>query len=136
MDKNELLKVLTPSFYDFVKAFLVAVVIFLASKLHLVSARLSALVIALPFTSIFTMLWMRHDSQVPEQATRVAKIADHAYYTFWFVLPTLPMFLVIPWMLRRGHGFYGTLVVNAALTTALFWLLVVVLKKFTSIELM
>jgi hypothetical protein len=39
-------------------------------------------------------------------------------------------------MLRKGHGFYFTLFVNAALTTALFWLLVVILKKFTNIELM
>jgi hypothetical protein len=39
-------------------------------------------------------------------------------------------------MLRKGHGFYFTLFVNAMLTTALFWLLVVILKRFTNIELM
>ena len=48
----------------------------------------------------------------------------------------MPMFLVIPWMLKKGYGFYFTLGINAVMTTALFWLLVITLKKFTSIELM
>lgn len=136
MDKNELIKVLTPSSYDVIKILMTAVIILFVTKLQLLSDRLSALLIALPLTSILAMIWMRHESKVPDEAKRIASIADHAYYTFWFVLPTLPMFLVIPWMLRKGHGFYFTLSVNAVLTTALFWLLVVVLKKFTSIELM
>ncbi len=136
MDKTELLKVLTPSLFDVVKIVLTAVIILLVTKLQLVSDKLSALLIALPLTSILAMLWMRHESKVPDEATRIESIANHAYYTFWFVLPTLPMFLVIPWMLRKGYGFYLTLGVNALLTTALFWLLVVTLKKFTSIELM
>ena len=136
MDKNELLKVLTPSSQDVVKIFLTAVIILIVTKLQLLSDRLSALLIALPLTSILAMIWMRHESKIPNQAIRIESIANHAYYTFWFVLPTLPMFLVIPWMLRKGHGFYFTLFVNATLTTALFWLLVVILKKFTNIELM
>jgi hypothetical protein len=136
MDKNELLKALTPNLFDVVKILLTAVIILVVTKLQLVSDKLSALLIALPLTSILAMIWMRHESKVTEQATRIESIANHAYYTFWFVLPTMPMFLVIPWMLRKGHGFYLTLGVNALLTTALFWLLVVTLKKFTNIELM
>tara|TARA_B100000900_G_C20519326_1_gene691483 strand:+ start:339 stop:749 length:411 start_codon:yes stop_codon:yes gene_type:complete len=136
MDKNELLKVFTPSSHDIVKILLTAVIILIVTKLQLLSDRLSALLIALPLASILAMIWMRHESKIPDQATRIESIANHAYYTFWFVLPTLPMFLVIPWMLRKGHGFYFTLLVNAMLTTALFWLLVAILKKFTNIELM
>jgi len=136
MDKNELLKALTPSFFDVVKILFTAVIILLVTKLQLVSDKLSALLIALPLTSILAMIWMRHEVKVANQATRIESIANHAYYTFWFVLPTMPMFLVIPWMLRKGYGFYFTLFANALLTAALFWLLVFVLKKFTSIELM
>jgi hypothetical protein len=136
MDKNELLKALTPNLFDVVKILLTAVIILVVTKLQLVSDKLSALLIALPLTSILAMIWMRHETKVAEQATRIESIANHAYYTFWFVLPTMPMFLVIPWMLRKGSGFYFTLGVNALLTTVLFWLLVVTLKKFTSIELM
>lgn len=136
MDKNELLKALTPNLFDVVKILLTAVVILVVTKLQLVSDKLSALLIALPLTSLLAMLWMRHERGIADSAERIEKIANHAYYTFWFVLPTLPMFLIIPWMLKKGYGFYLTLGVNALLTTGLFWLLVITLKKFTSIELM
>ncbi|MDA7615072.1 DUF3147 family protein [bacterium] len=136
MDKNELLKALTPNLFDVVKILLTAAVILVVTKLQLVSDKLSALLIALPLTSILAMIWMRHESKVSDEAARVESIANHAYYTFWFVLPTMPMFLVIPWMLKKGYGFYFTLGINAVMTTALFWLLVITLKKFTSIELM
>ena len=136
MDKNELLKVFTPSLFDGVKILLTAVIILVVTKLQLLSDRLSALLIALPLTSILAMIWMHHDRRIADESVRMNGIADHAYYTFWFVLPTLPMFLVIPWMLNRGFGFYPTLFANAALTTGLFWLMVATMKKFFSIELM
>jgi hypothetical protein len=46
------------------------------------------------------------------------------------VLPTLPMFLILPWMLRHGWSFWSALGVNCALTTAFFWLTVIILRKF------
>jgi len=136
MDKSELLKALTPNLFDLMKVLLTAVIILFVTKIQIVSDKLSALLIALPLTSIIAMIWMWHELKIPEEAKRIESIANHAYYTFWFVLPTMPMFLVIPWMLRKGFGFYFTLGVNAIMTTVLFWLLVVSLKKWTSIDLM
>jgi hypothetical protein len=94
------------------------------TKVQLFSDRLSALLIALPFTSLVAMVWMQAEKQ------GAAKIANHAEGTFWFVLPTLPMFLILPWMLRHGWGFWPALVANCLLTTGLFWLTVVVLRRF------
>lgn len=37
-------------------------------------------------------------------------MARHSSATFWFVLPSLPMFLVIPELLKRGLGFWPSLV--------------------------
>ena len=70
------------------------------------------------------MIWMRLEKQDPE------RIANHAEGTFWFVLPTLPMFLVLPWMLRNGWGFGIALAVNCVLTVVLFFGLVAILKPF------
>ncbi|MDB4302364.1 DUF3147 family protein [bacterium] len=133
MDKNDLLKVLTPSFFDVIKILLTAVIILLVTKVQLFSDKLSALLIALPLTSLLAMIWMWHDKSV---ADRGEGIANHAYYTFWFVLPTMPMFLVLPWMLRKGWGFYPALGVNILMTVILFWAMVALLKRFTSINLM
>jgi len=46
---------------------------------------------------------------------------------FWLVLPTLPMFLVLPAMLKNGFAFWTALAASCALTVALYlvavWLL-------------
>jgi hypothetical protein len=136
MDKNEVLKILTPSFFDLVKILLTAVVILAVTKIQLFSDKLSALLIALPLTSLIAMIWMWHDRTAGSVADRGEGIANHAYYTFWFVLPTMPMFLILPWMLRKGMGFYPALGLNVLITIALFWVMVFLLKRYASINLM
>ncbi len=109
---------------DFVKLVLSAAIIVIVNKVQLFSDRLSALLIALPLTSLVAMIWMHQGGQSSQ------RVANHAEGTFWFVLPTLPMFLILPWMLRNGWGFWLALVVNCLLTVGFFWLTVVVLRRF------
>jgi hypothetical protein len=117
-------KILTFTPLDLGKILLSAVVIVLVTKVQLVSDRLSALLIALPLTSLIAMVWMYHGGQSTE------RLANHAEGTFWFVLPTLPMFLIIPWMLRNGWSFWAALAVNCLATIAFFWITVVILRRF------
>ncbi len=109
---------------DLVKLLISAAIIVLVNKVQLFSDRLSALLIALPLTSLVAMVWMHQARQSPE------RIANHAEGTFWFVLPTLPMFLIFPWMLRQGLPFWLSLLANCLLTVGFFWLTVVVLRRF------
>ena len=51
----------------------------------------------------------------------VERIASHAEATFWLVLPSLPMFLLLPAMLRNGMGFYLALALNVVLTSLLYF---------------
>ena len=117
-------KVISFSGLDITKLILTALVVLFVTKIQVVSDRLSALLIALPLTSLLAMIWMRLEKQDPE------RIANHAEGTFWFVLPTLPMFLVLPWMLRNGWGFGIALAVNCVMTVVLFFGLVAILKPF------
>jgi len=117
-------KVISFSGLDITKLILTALVVLFVTKIQVVSDRLSALLIALPLTSLLAMIWMRLEKQDPE------RIANHAEGTFWFVLPSLPMFLVLPWMLRNGWGFGIALAVNCVLTVVLFFGLVAILKPF------
>jgi hypothetical protein len=117
-------KILTFTPFDLVKLLLTAAVILFVTKIQLVSDRLSALLIALPLTSLVAMIWMHQSGQSP------ARLANHAEGTFWFVLPTLPMFLILPWMLRSGWGFWAALVANCLITVVLFWITVIVLRRF------
>ena len=77
-----------------------------------------ALIASLPLVSILGMifLWLaRPDAE---------NMAVHAQSTFWFVLPSLPLFLLIPAMLRHGFGFWIALAAGCALTVALYLLMV------------
>jgi hypothetical protein len=49
--------------------------------------------------------------------------------TFWLVLPTLPMLLVLPALLRHGVEFWGALAASCALTIVLYGLAVWLLPK-------
>lgn len=108
---------------DGAKLLLSAVVIVLVTKVQVVNDKLSALLIALPLTSLLAMIWMNSEKQGSE------RIANHAEGTFWFVLPTMPMFLILPWMLRKGWPFGWALAANCLLTAFFFWGMVFLLRK-------
>ena len=83
-----------------------------------------ALSVSLPLISILAMIWLWRDTGDNE---RIAALSEG---TFWLVLPTLPMFLVLPAMLRHGFTFWGALAVSCALTLALYLVAVWFLTKF------
>lgn len=77
----------------------------------------AALVASLPLVSVLGMILLWHARPDAEN------MAVHAEATFWYVLPSLPMFLLMPWMLRQGHGFWLALLAGCALTVVLYLLM-------------
>ena len=75
---------------------------------------MGALVASLPLVSVLGMIFLWHALPDPQA------MADHAQATFWYVIPSLPMFLAIPAMLRQGIGFWPALIAGCALTIALY----------------
>ena len=110
--------------YLAVKAALSGVIIAVVSEIARRSPSLGALIVSLPLVSILGILWLWHDTGDAE------RIAAHAQATFWYVLPTLPMFLVMPALLRHGVGFWTTLAACCALTFVLYLVTVWLLGKF------
>ena len=83
-----------------------------------------ALIASLPLVSVLGMIWLWHDKPDAQN------MAAHAQATFWFVLPSLPMFLLIPAMLRAGVPFWITLLAGCALTIALYLLMTWIGPRF------
>ena len=75
---------------------------------------LGALVASLPLVSVLGMMLLWHSRPDAEN------MAIHAEATFWYVLPSLPMFLLIPALLRTGVNFWLALVAGCLLTVALY----------------
>ena len=105
------------------KYLLTAAVVVVVSELAKRSDRLGGFVAALPLVTVLALIWLYVENQ-PQQ-----KIANHAYYTFWYVVPTLPMFLAFPALLPR-LGFWLTLLACVAITVACFGLFVLFMRRF------
>ena len=85
--------------------------------------RVGALIASLPLVTIMVMAWLWFEDQGSE------KIANHAWYTFWYVIPTMPMFLLIPWMLHKGIGFWWSLLAGVGLTFVCFVVTALIAKR-------
>ena len=102
--------------YLLLKAAISGILIALASEVAKRYAGIGALIASLPLVSVLGMIWLWRDTRDP------ARLADHAAATLWYVVPSLPMFVLIPVMLRAGFGFYPTLAAGCALTFVLYLL--------------
>jgi uncharacterized membrane protein (GlpM family) len=105
------------------KYFLTAAVVVLVSELAKRSDKLGGFVAALPLVTILALIWLYVENQPQE------KIANHAWYTFWYVIPTLPMFLVFPLLLSR-IGFWPSLLACVVITMVSFWLFTLIVRQF------
>lgn len=83
-----------------------------------------ALVASLPLISIMGMLWLWHDTHDPKL------MADHVGATLWYILPSLPMFALMPYLLRSGTGFWLSLCASLLLTIALYGLTVMIAARY------
>ena len=101
-------------FYLLLKAALSGVIIAVASEVARRWPGWGALIVSLPLVSVLAMIWLWRDTHDP------VRMAAHAEATFWFVLPSLPMFLLIPLMLRQGSSFWVALAAGCALTIVLY----------------
>lgn len=105
------------------KYLITAAVVVLVSEVAKRSDKLGGLVAALPMVTVLALIWLYLDNQSQE------KIANHAWYTFWYVIPTLPMFLAFPLLLPR-LGFWPTLGVCVVLTMLSFGLFALAVRRF------
>lgn len=105
------------------KYFLTAIVVVVVSEVAKRSDKFGGLIAALPLITILTLIWLNVENQSPE------KIANHAWYTFWYVLPTLPMLLALPVLLSR-FGFWPALLTYIVVTAGCFGLFALCVRRF------
>jgi hypothetical protein len=100
--------------YLILKTAIAALLIVAASETARRSPGLGALIASLPLVSVLGMIFLWHARPDAEN------MASHAGATFWYVLPSLPMFLVMPALLRAGVPFWLALAAGCVLTVALY----------------
>ena len=110
--------------YLAIKAAVSGIIVAAVSETAKRSPAFGALIASLPIVSVLAVIWLWRDTGDSE------RIASHMLATFWYVLPSLPMFLVMPALLRAGYDFWATLIASCALTIMLYFLMTWALSKF------
>lgn len=107
-----------------IKSLISGVLIAIVSETAKRAPAQAALIASLPLVSVIAMIWLWRDTG------DVQRLATHAEATFWMVIPSLPMFLVLPWLLRRGVPFWPSLIGVCVMTAGLYALTVLAVRPF------
>ena len=103
-------------------------VIVAASELAKKSTIFGALVISLPLASIMSMTWLYNDTKDNEQ------VADFAESILWLVIPSMILFLILPFLLRRGWEFEYAMGIGIVLTIMAYAAGIGIAKSFGSVS--
>jgi len=101
-----------------VTAFLVVMISEIAKR----TAKTGAIISAMPVMTILVLIWLYVEKQP------VTKISSYASYTFWYVIPTLPLFLIFPFLLKK-ISFWWSLSLSLSITAAIFFVFALIMRK-------
>lgn len=110
--------------YLIVKALLSGMIVAAASEIARRWPGAGALIVSLPLVSLLAMIWLWRDTG---DSMRIAELSES---TFWYFLPTMPMFLVLPALLRAGFGFWLAMLLACALTLTLYLAMIWIGPRF------
>ncbi len=114
-----------------IKLIITAGLIYLVNEVVITRSKpaLGSLIASLPLVSLITFVWIWSGLK-DDPAGRMEKLTAHSTGVFWFVLPSLPMFLIFPWLLKRGVPFWVDLGICCVITMILYAMMAVALKRF------
>ena len=110
--------------YLAIKAIISGIVVAAASEVARRWPGLGGLIVSLPLVSLLAFIWVWQDTRDSE------KVAELAQGAFWFFLPSVPLFLALPMMLRAGVQFWTALAIGVVGTALLYLLMFWIAPKF------
>jgi len=114
--------------YYAIKVLLTAALVVAVSEVSKRSSLVGGMLASLPFISFLGMTWLYIDTGSTE------KVAELSRSIFWLVLPSLPFFLILPFLLKRGWGFYSSLGFSTAFMIGLYVLIVTFVVQWNKVE--
>lgn len=78
----------------------------------------AAALVSLPITSLLAFVWIYVETGDTQQ------VAALSHSILWLTIPSLALFLLLPWLLRTGLGFWPSLATACAGTAAAYALMI------------
>lgn len=110
--------------YYLIKIGITTCLVVAVSEISKRSSVLGGLLASLPLISFLGIIWLYLDTGDVEKVGALSKSV------FWLVLPSLPFFLVLPYLLKRNLNFYISLSVATAVMLLLYLGMMAVLRRY------
>ena len=110
------------SFYIF-KVIFTGCLIVLITEVAKVSGKVGGIITAMPLTTLLVILWLYYE-KVPNH-----EIADYVSNTLYFILPTLPLFIIFPLLIPK-YGFIISISISIIFVALSVTLINFLLKYF------
>ena len=111
--------------FDTGKIVLTALIIFSIAQVSERSTLMAAVLASIPIVSVLSMMMMYHEGQT------AADISGFAKDIVWLVIPSLLLFIVMPWLIEsRSWDFYPALAAGMACTISGYFLMVQMMDRF------
>lgn len=105
------------------KIFVSALVIAIVTEVAKLSDKWGGLIAALPTTTFLILIWMHFEGASD------GKIARHVGFTIYFLLPTLPLFFALPFIISK-FGFWPAFFASILLTALLVYMFNLLYERF------
>ncbi len=109
--------------YYVIKIAVSAALIVAISEIAKRSSFAGGLIASLPLVSILAFVWLYLDTK------SLDKVGALSHSIFWLVLPSLVLFVALPWLLKRTENFYLSLGLSIVVMLACYAAMVIVLKR-------
>ena len=109
--------------FIFFKILITSIIIVSITEIAKLNDKIGGLIAAMPITTFLILFWLHYENN------SVEKISNHVSYTLLYVLPTLPMFLIFPYLLNK-FGFYYSIIISILITTFFVILVHFITKKY------
>ena len=100
--------------YIIFKGIISGILIIIISEVSKKFPGFGGLIASLPLISVMAMTWIWLETGNSE------KIINHSLSTFWFVIPSLPMFILIPFIIQKNYSFWTSLIIGCLITMILY----------------
>ena len=105
------------------KIVLTALIIFSIAQVSERSTLMAAVLASIPIVTVLSMMMMHHEGQ------SAMEISGFAKDIVWLLIPSLLMFIVMPWLIEsRSWDFYPALAAGLACTVSGYFLMIQMLS--------
>ena len=110
--------------YTIIKLLISSLVIVFVSEISKKSSFIGGFIASIPLISVLSIIWLYMETK------NIENIKNLSISIFWMVIPSLSLFVSLPFLLKSGINFYLSLILSILITAICYFLTIFILSKY------